>query len=135
MIRSPGSRSSSAPIEPLVTSGIETPRRRICVTAGVTANSYMILKTIDCDLLCGAKEKVYQSCLVFPDLSMDWVVAHFQEAIANAGNADVLARYSAAFTQNSFALRAQCGRGRAPSPQNRQATGFCGCVDNVKGTS
>src|SRR5437764_15376250 len=41
MTRSPGAKSSSAPMESGVTSVIVIPRRRICVTAGVTANSYI----------------------------------------------------------------------------------------------
>src|SRR5205823_8612183 len=43
MTRSPGAKSSSAPMESGVTSVIVIPRRRICVTAGVTANSYIQL--------------------------------------------------------------------------------------------
>src|SRR6476619_7002225 len=41
MIRSPDSRSISAPKLSGATSQISTPRRRMLVTAGVTANSYI----------------------------------------------------------------------------------------------
>src|ERR1041384_3812028 len=44
MIRSPDSRSISAPRLSGATSEISTPRRRMLVTAGVTANSYIIDK-------------------------------------------------------------------------------------------
>src|SRR5882762_3184117 len=42
MIRSPDSSSSSKPRLSADTSAISTPRRRMLVTAGVTANSYML---------------------------------------------------------------------------------------------